>query len=208
MFSMMIARAKPDKVSLYPDNNVRYMALQALAGLTNLDINTFIKNAPDVKKLIDISLQDSDSSVVLHTFRFIKNFAKNLTSLVEIELKMNESDSKVCNLATAFWVDFLKQSNFELLDKYPNANIKSAFCDCLAEMGGYLYSELPQPKKIVCVSYILSQCGEHQDDLQGPGQSLERHYRPCQHQSISPTSLVGNPDILSSSGQHGLEDIQ
>ena len=154
MFSMMVTRAMPDTVSLCPDNNVRYMALQALAGLTSLDINTFIKNASEVKKLIDTSLKDTDSSVVLHAFRFIKNFAKNLTLLVETENKLCESDSKVGNLATAFWVDFLKQSNFELLDKYPNANIKSAFCDCLAEMGGFLHSELPQPKKIVCVSYI------------------------------------------------------
>jgi len=37
-------------------------------------------------------------------------------------------------------------------------------------MGGFLHNELPQPKKIVCVSYILSQCGEEQMD----GQSLER----------------------------------
>ena len=171
MFSVILTRARPDTTSLYPDNNVRYMALQALAGLTNIDINTFIKNAGEVKKLIDISLIDSDPSVVLHGFRFIKSFAKNLTGLVESEAKHSESDSKVSNLATAFWVDFLKQSNFELLDKYPNANIKSAFCDCLAEVGGHLYSELPQQKRIVCISYILSQCNEQEDD---PGVSLEK----------------------------------
>ena len=171
MFGFMVARARPDKVSLYPDNNVRYMALQALAGLTNLDINTFIKNAPEVKKLIDISLQDTDASVVLHAFRFIKNFAKNLTILVETESKQSETDSKVSNLAIAFWVDFLKQPNFQLLDKFPNANIKSAFCDCLAEMGGHIYSELPQPKKLVCVSYILSQCALQEDSQ---GLSLDR----------------------------------
>ena len=163
LFHLMINRAHPDTVSLYPDNNVRYMALQALAGLTNVDINTFIRNASEVKKLLDISLQDPDPSVVLHAFRFIKNFAKNLTSLVENEKKSEDGENKVKNLATAFWVDFLKQSNFELLDKYPNANIKSAFCDCIAEMGGFLYDELPHPKKIVCISYILSQCQEEQD---------------------------------------------
>ena len=140
------------------------MALQALAGLTNIDINIFIKHAPEVKKLIDTSLVDTDPSVVLHGFRFIKNFAKNLTLLVESETKNSASDGKIVKLATAFWMDFLKPSNFELLEKYPNANIKSAFCDCLAEMGGFLYNELPQAKKIVCVSFILSQCGEIQYD--------------------------------------------
>ena len=171
LFVLMVNRAHPDTVSLYPDNNVRYMALQALAGLTNVDINTFIKNASDVKKLLDVSLQDQDPSVVLHAFRFIKNFAKNLTTVVDTENKSDESENKVKNLATAFWVDFLKQSNFELLDKYPNANIKSAFCDCISEMGGFLYDELPQSKKIVCISYILSQCQEEQDEAR---QSLER----------------------------------
>ena len=112
LFHLMINRAHPDTVSLYPDNNVRYMALQALAGLTNVDINTFIRNASEVKKLLDISLQDPDPSVVLHAFRFIKNFAKNLTSLVENEKKSEDGENKVKNLATAFWVDFLKQSNF------------------------------------------------------------------------------------------------
>ena len=171
LFVLMVNRAHPDTVSLYPDNNVRYMALQALAGLTNVDINTFIKNASDVKKLLDVSLQDQDPSVVLHAFRFIKNFAKNLTTVVDTENKSDESENKVKNLATAFWIDFLKQSNFELLDKYPNANIKSAFCDCISEMGGFLYDELPQSKKIVCISYILSQCQEEQDEAR---QSLER----------------------------------
>ena len=84
----------------------------------------------------------------------------------------SDSDGKVNHLATAFWVDFLKQPNFELLDKFPNANIKSAFCDCLAEMGGQLYSELPGPKKLVIVSYILSQCGEQ--DTEPSLLSLER----------------------------------
>ena len=170
LFGLMVNRAHPDTVSLYPDNNVRYMALQALSGLTNVDINIFIRNASDVKKLLDVSLVDTDPSVVLHAFRFIKNFARNLTSIVDNERKSDGSD-KIRNLATAFWVDFLKQSNFKLLDKHPNANIKSAFCDCISEMGGFLYDELPQPKKIVVLSYILSQCQEDQDQT---GQTLDR----------------------------------
>jgi len=159
----MLLRARPDLSTCAPDNNVRYMAMQALAALAAVDIHTFIKQAGDVKKLLDCSLQDSDPSVVLHAFRFIKSFAKNLTSLVESENQSTEIEvSKTQKLATSFWVDFLKPSNFALLDKYPNANIKSAFCDCLAEIGGYLFSELPEPKKRLFITYILSQCSESQ----------------------------------------------
>eukprot|EP00092_Neocalanus_flemingeri_P101336 GFUD01129574.1.p1 GENE.GFUD01129574.1~~GFUD01129574.1.p1 ORF type:complete len:911 (-),score=287.76 GFUD01129574.1:124-2856(-) len=174
LFHSMLIRARPDLSTCSPDNNVRYMAMQALASLATVDIHTFIKQAGDVKKLLDSSLTDSDPSVVLHAFRFIKSFARNLTSLVETESHKGEvEDSKVKNLATSFWVDFLKQSNFALLDKYPNANIKSAFCDCLAEMGGLLYSELPEPKKLLCITYILSQCGEGRVE-DGGVVSLER----------------------------------
>jgi len=177
LFHSMLLRARPDLSTSNPDNNVRYMAMQALASLATVDIHTFVKQAGEVKKLLDSSLEDSDPSVVLHAFRFIKSFARNLTSLVESESHTGEvEDSKVKNLATSFWVDFLKPSNFTLLDKHPNANIKSAFCDCLAEMGGFLYSELPEPKKLLCITYILSQCGEGrvEDGVGKPGISLER----------------------------------
>jgi len=176
LFYSMLLRARPDLSTCAPDNNVRYMAMQALAALATVDIHTFIKQAGDVKKLLDCSLQDADPSVVLHAFRFIKSFARNLTSLVESEIQTGEvEDSKVKNLATSFWVDFLKHQNFALLDKYPNANIKSAFCDCLAEIGGFLFSELPEPKKKLFITYILSQCGEGRVvDGDTPVSSLER----------------------------------
>jgi len=176
LFHSMLLRARPDLSTCAPDNNVRYMAMQALAALATVDIHTFIKQAGDVKKLLDCSLQDVDPSVVLHAFRFIKSFARNLTSLVESEMQTGEvEDSKVNNLANSFWVDFLKHQNFALLDKYPNANIKSAFCDCLAEIGGFLFSELPEPKKKLFITYILSQCGEGRVvDVDAPLPSLER----------------------------------
>jgi len=176
LFHSILLRARPDLSTSAPDNNVRYMAMQALGALATVDIHTFIKQAGDVKKLLDCSLEDPDPSVVLHAFRFIKSFARNLTSLVESEMQTGEvEDSKVKNLASSFWVDFLKHQNFSLLDKYPNANIKSAFCDCLAEIGGFLFSELPEPKKKLFITYILSQCGEGRVvDGDAPIPSLER----------------------------------
>jgi len=176
LFHSILLRARPDLSTNAPDNNVRYMAMQALGALATVDIHTFIKQASDVKKLLDCSLQDTDPSVVLHAFRFIKSFARNLTSLVESEIQTGDvEDSKVKNLANSFWVDFLKHQNFSLLDKYPNANIKSAFCDCLAEIGGFLFSELPEPKKKLFITYILSQCGEGRVvDGDTPVPSLER----------------------------------
>ena len=62
------------------------------------------------------------------------------------------------NLTIAFWIDFLKPANFQLLDKYSNANIRSAFCDCLAEIGPGMFAELPEPKRITCITYVLGQC--------------------------------------------------
>ena len=112
-----------------------------------------------VKKLIDSSLLDSDPSIVLHAFRFIKSFAKSLTTLVESELRNSGVEPpRNRNMAVSFWIDFLKPANFELLDRHPNANIKSAFCDCLAELGGLLFSELPEAKKLVAITYVLGQC--------------------------------------------------
>lgn len=74
-------------------------------------------------------------------------------------------------MAVSFWADFLKPANFELLDKYPNANIKSAFCDCLAELGGLLFAELPEAKKLVAITYVLGQCSV---DLAREGCTPER----------------------------------
>ena len=50
-------------------------------------------------------------------------------------IKFQESASRLRNLTVAFWVDFLKPGNFELLERLTNPNIRSAFADCLAEIG-------------------------------------------------------------------------
>jgi len=159
------------------DNNVRYMALQALANLASLDILVFLKHSADVKKLIDGCLCDSDPAVILHAFRFIKSFTRNLGIVVE---KQNSNSSEnqsqnITKMVVSFWVDFLKPTNFELLEKFPNSSIKSAFCDCLAEMGGTIYSELPSPKKIVCLTFLLSQTRQNQDSSSSEAFSQDRN---------------------------------
>ena len=49
VFSFMVARSKADLNSVAPDNNVRYMALQALAGLTGVQLQIFLRQAPEVR---------------------------------------------------------------------------------------------------------------------------------------------------------------
>ena len=51
----MVARAKADLSSLAPDNNVRYMALQALAGLTGVQLQIFLRQAPEVRVTARVS---------------------------------------------------------------------------------------------------------------------------------------------------------
>jgi len=155
LFCFILPRCFPVPQNQVADNNVRYMALQGLSVLTQIDIMLFVRKATEVKRLIDTGLVDTDPSVVLHTFRFIKNFAKYLT--VEVT-KPSESASRLRNLTVAFWVDFLKPANFEMLERLTNPNIRSAFADCLAEIGPELYTELPDKKRIVCITYILGQC--------------------------------------------------
>jgi len=155
MFGFIHPRSLPVPQSQVADNNVRYMALQALSVLTQLDIQMFLKNAGEIKKLIDISLKDADPSIVLHTFRFIKCFTKYLTEAV---LQNKDPESRLRTSTVSFWIDFLKQGNFQLLDQHTNANIRSAFSDCLAEIGPEIFTELPEPKRIVCITYVLGQC--------------------------------------------------
>eukprot|EP00088_Acartia_fossae_P039609 TRINITY_DN4123_c0_g1_i11.p1 TRINITY_DN4123_c0_g1~~TRINITY_DN4123_c0_g1_i11.p1 ORF type:complete len:943 (-),score=161.07 TRINITY_DN4123_c0_g1_i11:371-3199(-) len=155
LFSFILPRCFPVPQNQVADNNVRYMALQGLSVLAQIHIMMFVRKATEVKKLIDTGLVDSDPSVVLHTFRFIKNFAKYLTEEVT---KNSESASRLRNLTVAFWVDFLKPANFQLLESLTNPNIRSAFADCLAEIGPDLYTDLPDKKRIVCITYILGQC--------------------------------------------------
>ena len=55
VFGFMVARAKADLSSLAPDNNVRYMALQALAGLTGVQLQIFLRQAPEVRVTARVS---------------------------------------------------------------------------------------------------------------------------------------------------------
>ena len=206
LLAATLARALPDQTSLYPDNNVRYMALQALAGLAAVSIQAVVREAAQVKSMLDVCLMDQDPSVVLHAFRFIKSFAKHLTSLVETEQEsgLEEDESKNTNLAVNFWIDFLKPGNLELLDKHPTANIRSAFCDCLAELGGFLFSELPQSKRLLVITFILSQCGEVAGEP-GPPPPLERQIQDRAALSSSLRTLgiiIMFPAHLTDTGVH------
>jgi len=155
LFSFIIPRCFPVAQHQVSDNNVRYMALQGLSVLAQVDIMIFVRRATQVKKLIDTGLTDDDPSVVLHTFRFIKNFAKYLTEEVN---RTTDTATRLKELTVHFWVDFLKQENFELLGRLTNPNIRSAFADCLAEIGADIFTDLPENKRIVCITYILGQC--------------------------------------------------
>ena len=53
----MVARAKADLNSVAPDNNVRYMALQALAGLTGVQLQIFLRQAPEVSNFYQNSVK-------------------------------------------------------------------------------------------------------------------------------------------------------
>ena len=61
----------------------------------------FIKRATSIKQVIDTSLLDPDSAVVLHAFRFIKNFAKYLTEAANAQ----EPESRFGKKKTYLLVD-------------------------------------------------------------------------------------------------------
>ena len=60
----------------------------------------FIKNATDVKSVIDISLKDSDPSIVLHTFRNkLHKYLSVLTGNIRmVDIGINASSTLFRNL--------------------------------------------------------------------------------------------------------------
>jgi len=57
-----------------------------------------------------------------------------------------------------FWKEVVKPSVFEHVERREQAILRAALCDCLTEIGEAVFSMLPQDRRLLCQTYLLTKC--------------------------------------------------
>ena len=103
---MLLGRAFPGKQQLsmdVSDNNVRYVALQSLAGLAAVHPDCLESNADLLASTVEEAVGDNDDAILLHTLRFYKTLSK-------LDPSREESRGDGGSLFRSLWNQVLHQS--------------------------------------------------------------------------------------------------
>ncbi|XP_040583257.1 HEAT repeat-containing protein 6 [Lepeophtheirus salmonis] len=127
------------------ENNVRYVAIYNLGALCEVDTEKFLERVEEILPHIESNLNDPDESIVLHILRLVKNVGRLIQSC-------SPDDKRVL----LFWEQFLSKENFQIIEKRDCSIFKAAFCDCLRDMGQSVFHALPNDRRFLSITYLLS----------------------------------------------------
>ena len=163
-FKMFLVRSFPNLVSSTShgtptatnliDSNIRYVSIQCLAKLAQLDIGLFMQNVDSslLKVFEEVLRSEKDTSLCLHLLRLIKGIGtcgpkyKN-----DVNVKPWILDKLV-----HFWSSFFIRSTiFDYIERRTEAILQAALCDCLSEVGEVVFNLLPTDRRMLCVTYLL-----------------------------------------------------
>ena len=163
-FKMFLVRSFPNLVSSTShgtptatnliDSNIRYVSIQCLAKLAQLDIGLFMQNVDSslLKVFEEVLRSEKDTSLCLHLLRLIKGIGTcGPKSKNDVNVKPWILDKLV-----HFWSSFFIRSTiFDYIERRTEAILQAALCDCLSEVGEVVFSLLPTDRRMLCVTYLL-----------------------------------------------------
>ena len=163
-FKMFLVRSFPHLVSSTShgtptatnliDSNIRYVSIQCLAKLAQLDIGLFMQNVDSslLKVFEEVLRSEKDTSLCLHLLRLIKGIGTcGPKSKNDVNVKPWILDKLV-----HFWSSFFIRSTiFDYIERRTEAILQAALCDCLSEVGEVVFSLLPTDRRMLCVTYLL-----------------------------------------------------
>ena len=167
LFKLFALRAFPNPVPglecqmavLDLDRNISYFAVQCLGKLALLDKGQFMDHMEDFPLLWGAEFvlkTELDNSLCLHFLRLLRCIGCAGSSIAE--RNPDESDSLPPEQMIKFWREILKPNIFDYVERRENTNLKSALCDCLSEIGESVFSILPQDRRLLCQTYLLTKC--------------------------------------------------
>ena len=163
-FKMFLVRSFPNLVSSvansasislnHIDSNIRYVSIQCLGKLAQLDISLFMKNvdAALLQVFEEVLKSEKDTSLCLHLLRLIKGIGtcgpKSQTDA--------SAEPWILDKMVHFWSSFFIRSIvFDYIERRGEAILQAALCDCLSEVGELVFSLLPTDRRMLCVTYLL-----------------------------------------------------
>ena len=165
-FEMFSVRAFPKSGSLKDneitrhalDNNIRYVSIQCLGKLAQLDISLFMQNVDSaiLKNIEEVFKTEKDTSLCLHFLRLVKVIG---TCGPKCKSDTSETTSWVSEKMVHFWSSFfIRPVMFDYIERRGEDILQAALCDCLSEVGELVFSRLPSDRRMLCVTYLLRKC--------------------------------------------------
>ena len=145
---LLLDVAFPDQRA-FVDNNARYVALQNLGQISNLNIAAVEANLDHLGQTIDSVFSEKDSSIILHTLRFLKLLAKN---------EPREQPQRPGPPFLRLWNGLLKPKYMQLIEQREEHCLRAALCDTLSDIGEEVHQRLPSEKRHLIVTYLLTHC--------------------------------------------------
>lgn len=146
----------PSFSSLNPiDNNIRYVSIQCLGKLAQLDISLFLQNVDTalMKVFEEVLKTEKDTSLCLHLLRLIKGIG---TCGPKWKSDTSSQQTWVVEKMVHFWSSFfIRPLIFDYIERRGEAILQAALCDCLSEVGELVFSLLPTDRRMLCVTYLL-----------------------------------------------------
>lgn len=166
-FKMFVVRSFPNLgnsvlndafITSHPlDNNIRYVSIQCLGKLAQLDISLFMQNMDSsiLKIFEDVVKTEKDTSLCLHLLRLVK-----VIGTCGPKCKSDPSaTSWIVEKMVHFWSSFfIRPVIFDYIERRSEAILRAALCDCLSEVGELVFSLLPTDRRMLCVTYLLRKC--------------------------------------------------
>jgi len=171
-FDMFTIRLFPDPASLPPlinrvdpnlqlDSNICYFAIQCLGKLALLDRTKFMEcldTFPLLKASESVLANGKDTSLCLHILRLFRTVGTNPSKLEVQPAAASDDDIPPAEVMIKFWKEVVKPSVFDYVERREQAILRAALCDCLTEIGEAVFSILPQDRRVLCQTYLLTKC--------------------------------------------------
>ena len=137
------------------DSNIRYVSIQCLGKLAQLDISLFMQNVDTslLKVFEEVLKTEKDTSLCLHLLRLIKGIG---TCGPKWKSETSAQQTLVLEKMIHFWSSFfIRPIIFDYIERRGEAILQAALCDCLSEVGELVFSLLPTDRRMLCVTYLL-----------------------------------------------------
>ncbi|XP_054921510.2 HEAT repeat-containing protein 6 isoform X2 [Dermacentor andersoni] len=124
---------------------VRVEALQVLTNMCQGYFAQLMKSSDCVISAVEACLQDTNSTIKMHTLKLLGAFSKKLGEAVSVKQDEDNADVQRClDLGRHLWLDCLLNGTLQsFLQDFSEPMLQTESCNCLSTIGTVMWDSLP-----------------------------------------------------------------